>query len=278
MLCFRVNILLLTLVVIVFCLFPLIALCFYNGDSSSSNDGYNSNHHYSSSNSSRKSVNPPPSSPTSSSSFTSSFLSALSMILISELGDKTFIIAAIMAMKHSQVLVFISSALALVLMTILSVLFGALLPSILSKQLTTIIAGSLFVVFGAKMIYEAATDQVSSTKDEIEEVSVELISSSSSSSSLSRRTSENSTVFSSASGNVAISASNEELSSEEQQQQLRNNIHHHSNSNKSLFDRIICSYPIFIQGFTITFLAEWGDRSQISTIALAAAQVNIIQR
>jgi putative Ca2+/H+ antiporter (TMEM165/GDT1 family) len=31
--------------------------------------------------------------------------------------------------------------------------------------------------------------------------------------------------------------------------------------------------PIFIQAFILTFLAEWGDRSQITTIALAAAHV-----
>lgn len=31
--------------------------------------------------------------------------------------------------------------------------------------------------------------------------------------------------------------------------------------------------PILLQTFVMTFLAEWGDRSQISTIALAAAHV-----
>jgi len=30
--------------------------------------------------------------------------------------------------------------------------------------------------------------------------------------------------------------------------------------------------PIFIQCFTMTFLAEWGDRSQITTIAMAAVK------
>ena len=31
--------------------------------------------------------------------------------------------------------------------------------------------------------------------------------------------------------------------------------------------------PVFVQSFVLTFLGEWGDRSQIATIALGAAQV-----
>lgn len=34
--------------------------------------------------------------------------------------------------------------------------------------------------------------------------------------------------------------------------------------------------PIFIQAFTLTFLAEWGDRSQLTTIILAAREVRYI--
>lgn len=33
--------------------------------------------------------------------------------------------------------------------------------------------------------------------------------------------------------------------------------------------------PVFVQSFVLTFLGEWGDRSQISTIALGAAHVSI---
>ena len=32
--------------------------------------------------------------------------------------------------------------------------------------------------------------------------------------------------------------------------------------------------PVFVQSFVLTFLGEWGDRSQISTIALGAAHVS----
>lgn len=31
--------------------------------------------------------------------------------------------------------------------------------------------------------------------------------------------------------------------------------------------------PIFLQSFTLTFLAEWGDRSQLTTIILGAREV-----
>ena len=31
--------------------------------------------------------------------------------------------------------------------------------------------------------------------------------------------------------------------------------------------------PVFVEAFAMTFLAEWGDRSQITTIVLAAREV-----
>jgi putative Ca2+/H+ antiporter (TMEM165/GDT1 family) len=32
--------------------------------------------------------------------------------------------------------------------------------------------------------------------------------------------------------------------------------------------------PVFVQSFVLTFLGEWGDRSQIATIALCAARAS----
>lgn len=52
--------------------------------------------------------------------FLHAFIASLSVIIVSELGDKTFFIAAIMAMRHPRVTVFAGAISALALMTVLS--------------------------------------------------------------------------------------------------------------------------------------------------------------
>lgn len=52
--------------------------------------------------------------------FLHGFVASLSVILVSEIGDKTFFIAAIMAMRHPRITVFGGAISALALMTILS--------------------------------------------------------------------------------------------------------------------------------------------------------------
>lgn len=52
--------------------------------------------------------------------FVPAFAASLSVILVSELGDKTFFIAAIMAMQHPRLVVFSGAITALALMTVLS--------------------------------------------------------------------------------------------------------------------------------------------------------------
>lgn len=52
--------------------------------------------------------------------FIHAFVASISVILVSELGDKTFFIAAIMAMRHPRLVVFTGAMAALGLMTVLS--------------------------------------------------------------------------------------------------------------------------------------------------------------
>lgn len=52
--------------------------------------------------------------------FLHAFITSLSVIVVSELGDKTFFIAAIMAMRHPRLIVFLGAISALALMTALS--------------------------------------------------------------------------------------------------------------------------------------------------------------
>lgn len=57
--------------------------------------------------------------------FIHAFVAAISVIIVSELGDKTFFIAAIMAMRYNRLTVLAGAMLALGLMTCLSGLHSA---------------------------------------------------------------------------------------------------------------------------------------------------------
>lgn len=70
--------------------------------------------------------------------FVHAFVASLSVIIVSELGDKTFFIAAIMAMRHSRITVFFGAIIALAVMTILSGLFLYVSKSYFLKILCTV--------------------------------------------------------------------------------------------------------------------------------------------
>ncbi|MEA5580640.1 TMEM165/GDT1 family protein [Nodularia harveyana UHCC-0300] len=142
------------------------------------------------------------------------FTAGLLLITVSELGDKTFFIAVILAMKHPRKLVFIGVASALAAMTILSVLFGqvvSLLPTIYLKYAEIV----LFFAFGVKLLCQAIKMSDFSSDQEIDEAK-------------------------------------EAVEKAELQTKSKTPL------------------AILIEAFTLTFVAEWGDRTQIATIALAA--------
>jgi len=61
---------------------------------------------------------------------------SLSMILVSEIGDETFIIAALMAMRHPKSIVLSGALSALYVMTVLSTGLGRIVPNLISRKHT----------------------------------------------------------------------------------------------------------------------------------------------
>lgn len=145
------------------------------------------------------------------------FTAGLLLITVSELGDKTFFIAMLLAMRHSRRLVFVGVVVALAAMTVLSVLMGQV-ASLLPKLYIHIAEVVLFIGFGLKLLYDAY--QMSPSAPCCGEV----------------REAEK-----------TLEQSNFKLG---------------------------CRSPrwgIILQSFGLTFAAEWGDRTQLATIALASS-------
>ena len=163
--------------------------------------------------------------------FWKAFTSSFAMIIATEIGDKTFFIAAVLSMKHSRSAVFLGAILALVVMTILSTAMGLVLPTVMPRKYTHILGGVLFLYFGCKLVYESQQMEGGRVSDELEEVEEELLQQSS--------------------------------KKEDEESGLRTTA---KPAQKAGW------YNIAVQSLTLTFLAEWGDRSQIATIALAAAK------
>ncbi|RQM25274.1 hypothetical protein B5M09_009246 [Aphanomyces astaci] len=70
------------------------------------------------------------------SKFWSGFISGIVTIWATEVGDKTFFIAAILSMKHDRIVVFAGAIGALIVMTVLSVVLGGVAAILLPPWLT----------------------------------------------------------------------------------------------------------------------------------------------
>jgi len=196
--------------------------------------------------------------------FASAFLASISMIIVSEFGDKTFFIAAIMAMRNSRIEVFMSAIAALALMTVLSAVMGLTLPAMLDPSITHYMATALFFFFGLKLLYDATHMEGGDLKEEMAEVEEELASKN---------------VDDGASGgDDSPGVGNIEMGGllpgaasglpRTQPSGIMATCRRMSAATSRFFSRFFSK--VFIQCFSMTFLAEWGDRSQIATIALAA--------
>jgi len=100
------------------------------------------------------------------------FYQAFSLVFLSEIGDKTFFIAGLLAMKTSRLLSFLGSIGALAVMTVISVIIGQVFHAVPSGiadgiPLDDVAAVIAFTFFGLKTLKEALDmDADSSIMDE----------------------------------------------------------------------------------------------------------------
>lgn len=76
-------------------------------------------------------------------------------ILATELGDETFIVAALMAMRHPKLTVFAGAMTALTIMTVISTALGFVVPNLISRKTTGLLAGCLYTFFGFRLLWIA---------------------------------------------------------------------------------------------------------------------------
>lgn len=196
----------------------------------------------------------------------SAFIKAISSMIVSELGDKTFFIAAIMAMRYNRMAVFAGAISALVLMTGISTAFGWIVPVLIPPKITQIIVTVLFFFFGAKLLYDVYNDDgKEGENEEAAEVEAELDK-------------VHSKLIQQKKNQAAKEDANDiELKTTDDNPEVQIAINKDDPENptvapkekKTSHSSIAVAF-IFWQALTLTFLGEWGDRSQITTIALAS--------
>ncbi|KAA3488329.1 GDT1-like protein 4 [Gossypium australe] len=182
------------------------------------------------------------------------------MTVLSEIGDKTFFAAAILAMRHPRKLVLLGCLAALIVMTILSAVVGWAAPNlvtkctgfgykvkpviatycvvlsvtVISRKWTHHITTLLFFGFGLWSLWDAFMEN--GEAEELAEVEAKLDAD-----------------WKANPGTVKGGNKADDDSKKERRPFLT-----------QFFS------PIFLKAFSITFFGEWGDKSQLATIGLAA--------
>lgn len=144
------------------------------------------------------------------------FGSSFTAITLAELGDKTFFMALILAVRHRPRWVFVGAFAALACVTVISLVLGFGLRELFPKALVPWLAAGLFLGFGLKLLLDAqgmGADQASGEAEEAEAVV-----------------------------NAAESR-----------------------------HPVAQGWAVIQEAFVLVFIAEMGDRTQITTIVLAAA-------
>ncbi|KAL8549410.1 hypothetical protein ACS0TY_008299 [Phlomoides rotata] len=161
------------------------------------------------------------------------FTKSLAMTVLSEIGDKTFFAAAILAMRHPRRYVLAGCLGALIVMTILSAVVGWAAPNLIPRQWTHHITTLLFLGFGVWSLRDAFKEEEA---EELAEVEKEL--------------------------NADMKSNGGEI------KENNKDADDLKKQNRPILAQFFS--PILLKAFSITFFGEWGDKSQIATIGLAA--------
>ena len=176
--------------------------------------------------------------------FVAATFNSLLMIVATEIGDKTFFIAAVLAMRHGRLVVYAGAMGALGVMHVLSCVMGYALPALFPRVYTHYLSVALFVYFGYRLCADAAT-MGNGPSEELQEVEQELISK--------KDEGESSA--------ADVESGDGDGSKDEKYRAAQ-----------AYSGMDTAQLKVLTQSFMLTFLAEWGDRSQIATIALASTK------
>lgn len=161
-------------------------------------------------------------------------------------------------MRYPRMTVFMGAFFALAVMSLLSSLMGTILPTLIPRRYTTVAAALLFFVFGYKMLQEGMAMSSDDSREKMEEE---------------MREAEEEVKQAMEDEADAVEEGRRELTGRRRRTQDAKGLDKLKEGVNNLLHFFLS--PVFVQAFVLTFLAEWGDRSQITTIALAAAHVRL---
>eukprot|EP00826_Nyctotherus_ovalis_P003603 TRINITY_DN1073_c0_g1_i19.p1 TRINITY_DN1073_c0_g1~~TRINITY_DN1073_c0_g1_i19.p1 ORF type:complete len:332 (+),score=64.90 TRINITY_DN1073_c0_g1_i19:2-997(+) len=196
--------------------------------------------------------------------FWSGFVDSLSMIFFVEFGDRTFMIVVLFTMKHDKWKVFIPAIFTMMGMHVISVGFGTLFPLLFSRNTIVYFSVFLFLFFGIMMIYEAYHMQPKSAEEKVMELQTDLLSKEAELKELPEASQQSPDIIKSTGSNIAT-AGNSHVITIPANADTQLPVEEESKKGKER----ICKNP-YLHLVVLLFLADWGDRCQISAIVLTA--------
>eukprot|EP00931_Biecheleriopsis_adriatica_P027417 TRINITY_DN16499_c0_g1_i1.p1 TRINITY_DN16499_c0_g1~~TRINITY_DN16499_c0_g1_i1.p1 ORF type:complete len:312 (+),score=35.12 TRINITY_DN16499_c0_g1_i1:138-938(+) len=206
------------------------------------------------------------------------------MIFAQEFCDRTFFIAAILAMRHNHLVVYGGAVSALIVMTVVSTMIGYTIPRLLPTKVTYWACVALLLYFGVRMLYDTRQmylkGEGTGVSEELKEVEQELAAKGLTEGS---EIEEDGDEDSRSTERSESEDDSDEDSCDANKGGIGTQIKEGTAAELGLDGAVraqnvretpekMTKLHILFQAFTLTFLAEWGDRSQITTIALASAQ------